>query len=253
MVIYETTNLITGTKYIGRDKYNNPEYLGSGLLLQRAIKKYGRENFTKLILEECTTNEELNLAECKWIDKYNATSSPNYYNIADGGQGGNLISNLPQEQYNDLMKKRSKFMTENNPMAGKTHTDENKKKMSHPGKLNGMYGKKQTAETKQLQKEKAKGRYTLEWFIQKNGIELGTQLYDERNTMLKNRKMRGEDNPAFRYVNLEELDNFVRNTDISHRQIAIHFGVGNTALLSKFKKLYNDNNLKRIRTNLNSN
>lgn len=228
MVIYETINLINGKRYIGKDSKNDPEYLGSNTHLKRAIKKYGIQSFRKGILEYCNSEEELNTAEIKWIKWSDAQKSKIYYNIAPGGFGGDNFTYNPNKE-----KIRAEMLVLNN--------------------INKMHGKKQTAKTKQLQKEKAKGRYTLEWFIQKNGIELGTQLYDERNTMLKNRKMRGEDNPAFRYVNLEELDNFVRNTDISHRQIAIHFGVGNTALLSKFKKLYNDNNLKRIRTNLNSN
>jgi len=44
MIIYKTTNLINGKYYIGKDKYNNPSYLGSGFILYQAIKKYGKEN-----------------------------------------------------------------------------------------------------------------------------------------------------------------------------------------------------------------
>ena len=41
--IYLTTNLITNEKYIGKHHGElNDSYLGSGIILQRAIKKYGK-------------------------------------------------------------------------------------------------------------------------------------------------------------------------------------------------------------------
>lgn len=111
--IYETTNNVNGKKYIGKrvsniyDKY----YLGSGLLLQKALDKYGRENFSQVILEECYSNDELNACEKKWIKTRNATSSPDYYNIAEGGDGGNLIAGYSEEELeerNALISKRTK-------------------------------------------------------------------------------------------------------------------------------------------------
>ena len=71
MIIYKTTNLITKKIYIGKDGKNNPKYYGSGIFLKNAIKKYGKENFVKEILEYCNTEEELNNAEIKWIAFYN--------------------------------------------------------------------------------------------------------------------------------------------------------------------------------------
>ena len=47
MIVYKTTNLINGKVYIGKDRKNNPSYLGSGILLQKAIRKYGSDNFKK--------------------------------------------------------------------------------------------------------------------------------------------------------------------------------------------------------------
>tara|TARA_R110000796_G_scaffold51594_3_gene121778 strand:- start:2227 stop:2919 length:693 start_codon:yes stop_codon:yes gene_type:complete len=83
MVIYITTNLLNESKYIGLDTHNNPRYLGSGKLLQKAVKKYGRENFKKEILEECKTLEELKERELYWIQKYNAKESKEFYNMID--------------------------------------------------------------------------------------------------------------------------------------------------------------------------
>lgn len=53
MIIYKTTNLINGKEYIGLDTQNRSElkYLGSGILLQRAIKKYRmKQNFQRVII-----------------------------------------------------------------------------------------------------------------------------------------------------------------------------------------------------------
>jgi group I intron endonuclease len=88
MVIYMTTNLINNTKYIGADTCNNPKYLGSGKLLLKAIKKYGRCNFKKEILEYCTSTEHVRDREIYWIRYYNADQSAEFYNLAYGGQGG---------------------------------------------------------------------------------------------------------------------------------------------------------------------
>ena len=63
MEIYKTTNKITGDFYIG--KANNPryDYVGSGTLIKKQIKKYGKDNFNYEVLcmikDECTTSRHL--------------------------------------------------------------------------------------------------------------------------------------------------------------------------------------------------
>lgn len=87
--VYETTNLINGKKYIGqhKSKFFDTKYVGSGIILLEAIKKYGKENFKVKIIKECVDADELNQAEIFFINKYNAVDSENYYNIARGGEG----------------------------------------------------------------------------------------------------------------------------------------------------------------------
>lgn len=98
--IYITTNHINNKKYIGQKKYNNnwKTYLGSGVLLSRAIKKYGKENFSKEIIENCYTKEQLNEREKFWIKYYKAVTSDDFYNLASGGDGGNIIGLKTDEE-----------------------------------------------------------------------------------------------------------------------------------------------------------
>lgn len=118
--IYETTNLINGKKYIGKHIGEiDDNYLGSGLLLKRAINKYGKENFTKKILYIATDLKELNEKEKEYIDKANAVKSDEYYNIHEGGDGGNTIAGWSEERkqaHHELLSSQRKG--EKNPRYG---------------------------------------------------------------------------------------------------------------------------------------
>ena len=87
--IYITENLINHKLYIGQHRSNilDEKYKGSGVLLQKAFKKYGKDNFKTTILDECDSEESLNEREEYWINYFNAVESDNYYNISRGGKG----------------------------------------------------------------------------------------------------------------------------------------------------------------------
>ena len=106
--VYITTNHVNGKQYIGQRKYDKQgkwkEYLGSGVVLSKAIKKYGLENFSKEIIENCKTKEELNAREKFWINYFNAVNSDNFYNIAKGGDGGNTLAGYTEQQLEEHSK-----------------------------------------------------------------------------------------------------------------------------------------------------
>jgi group I intron endonuclease len=97
MQIYKITNLINKKIYIGKDEFSNENYYGSGKLIKKAIKKYGKENFIKEVLED-NINDKFILQEREvfWIATYNATDKKVGYNITNGGDGGDTISNNPE-------------------------------------------------------------------------------------------------------------------------------------------------------------
>jgi hypothetical protein len=95
MYIYKITNTINSRWYIGKHNGSDPNYMGSGKLLKQAYKKYGIENFEKVILETCSTDEELNLKEIEWISKTNALTDPACYNLVEGGTGGDRSKFIP--------------------------------------------------------------------------------------------------------------------------------------------------------------
>lgn len=85
--IYETTNTKTGKKYIGLHSTNNLDdgYLGSGVRIKRAIKKYGKNCFVRKILEHSATRESLLELETKYVTP-EVIEDENFYNISLGGK-----------------------------------------------------------------------------------------------------------------------------------------------------------------------
>lgn len=176
---YRTTNTITGDFYIGKRSTNqyfnwfDDPYLGSGTRLNHAIKKYGKENFQKVILcyaetkKENSENEKLFLGDL-WQDK-------NCYNLIPGGEGGGgPCSEEKKRKLSEAHKGKKHSEThkknisealkgrggEKHHMYGKKLSEQTKKKMSeaNKGEKNYFYGKKHSEETKKKISEALKSR-----------------------------------------------------------------------------------------------
>lgn len=85
MWIYKITNLTNNKIYIGQTHYQTDKYMGSGVLIGHALKKYGLENFVKEYIDEALSQEELDEKEKFWIKELHAQDRTIGYNIADGG------------------------------------------------------------------------------------------------------------------------------------------------------------------------
>jgi group I intron endonuclease len=154
-------------------------YMGSGKLIKKAIKKYGKDNFLKDILEENIAKDELSLREIFWIKKLN-TKIPCGYNLTDGGEGTLGIKKTKQQiekhRLTIIGKKASEETREKmrNSKIGKKKSYEHSKNISkglkgrklsvdHVRKVaEGNRGKKLSEEHKRIISDFHKGRPTSE-------------------------------------------------------------------------------------------
>jgi group I intron endonuclease len=183
--VYITICRITGKCYTGSHASNKQydSYLGSGILLWNAIKKYGIENFIRVNLKNYDTILEARKKESYYIELFD-TFKPNGYNLdKNGGHGWNdsvvgeetrkkisktLIENgssywkkpRTSEQLEALSKihKGKKLKPEQIELISKIHkgkklSEETKQKIS-----NSLIGIPKSEEHKQNMKGKNKGK-----------------------------------------------------------------------------------------------
>jgi len=137
-LIYKFTSP-SGKSYIGQTcnlkKRKSAHRNSEGCrVFHSAIKKYnGLEYFIEEILEYGLTLEEANIKEELYIVEHN-TRVPYGYNLQSGGFN-NLHSNESIQKQKETMKGR--YIGEDNPFYGKTHTEEAKKnnRLAHLGNL----------------------------------------------------------------------------------------------------------------------
>ena len=168
--IYMYMNLITGKKYVGKAKDFNERHeqhlKRDGQLIDKKIKEYGIENFkVEILIENVEDNDKLNEYEKFFIKrKRSHVSYGTGYNRTWGGDGGDTISGMTEEQRREHSRKIS------NPKS-----EEHKQKLSEAlkGNPSPIKGKPKSEEHKQHLSESLKGKR------QKNIICLETlQVFD---------------------------------------------------------------------------
>lgn len=105
--IYKITNKVNGKSYIGQsvnihkrwtsEKNNafNPNAHEYNYPISRAFRKYGVENFSFEIIEQCSIGDDLDAKERHWIDIYDTYFHG--YNQTFGGDGGQGRYAKPKE------------------------------------------------------------------------------------------------------------------------------------------------------------
>lgn len=117
--VYKVTNKVNGKIYIGftgrsaderwkgHHQTRNPKYP-----LQKAVKKYGKENFSREVIFTSDDRDEAFSMETFYIKKFKTNERKFGYNLTEGGEG--------------MLGRRG----EKHPMYGKTHSDEVKAELS---------------------------------------------------------------------------------------------------------------------------
>lgn len=113
--VYKTTNNINGKIYIGVHKTDNIDdgYIGSGSILKRAIKKYGKENFKREILKHFEKYHDALLYEAELVTEEFIKEVTNY-NLKTGGKQNIRYS----EELLSAMSKRTTLMWESGELEG---------------------------------------------------------------------------------------------------------------------------------------
>lgn len=167
MVVYKTTNLVNGKIYVGKThrKDGFDRYLGSGKVFRQAMRKYGRENFKREIIEECETREDLDIAESKWIELLHARDPDIGYNLAPGGEGGGAYEGLTPEQ-REIRNRKISETTKGKPKRGHAVSEETRvhmqqaqqKKAQDPEYINSRKGVKLSSTTIEKMSAAKKGK-----------------------------------------------------------------------------------------------
>jgi group I intron endonuclease len=151
--VYKVINEINGKYYIGSSKLSpneNKSYYGSGKAINDALKKYGKSNFTKVILAK--TEGEAKTLETFILHDINAASDPLSYNMTNNALGSTFHSEngrksksqkltgrkMTPEQRSNVSKNKTgiKF-----PDGYKTRKDKGKPRISTQGRTSPNRGK----------------------------------------------------------------------------------------------------------------
>ena len=184
-IIYVIINNVNNKIYIGKDKHNNPKYYGSGKRIKYAIRKYGKENFSKFIIDVTPQNDkELGKLETQYINPH--LGKDYCYNIGDGGENNDNFTHNPNKEnirkkFKEIKSQISDETRQKMSASGKTkiftklhrkHISEANKNKKKPigfgekiskankgkriGKNNPYYGKSPSKETRKILSNKSK-------------------------------------------------------------------------------------------------
>lgn len=152
--IYKWTNKTNNKNYIGlavdlqrRKKefcyFTGYIYTSKNSRIDNARRKYNNIEFWDYEILEYCTKRNLASNEIKYIKLYNSTNKKIGYNITEGGDGVSGYKMSEEQKQLISNKQKEYYKTHNNPMLGKHHTEEARRKIAEK-----RIGTKQSEEQK---------------------------------------------------------------------------------------------------------
>jgi hypothetical protein len=255
--IYKTTCNVTGKWYVGMHSTSNINdgYLGSGTILRYSIRKHGKDNHTKEIIEYCESRELLIIKEIEIVNE-KLVSDSMCMNLTKGGLGFGSEEHMMRcskagnkafkhkldndvdfkKQHSDKMSKVIKKAYEdgkidksiNYDWSGKNHTIETKDKISNTkkgsgiGETNPQYGTcwvNKSGTNKKVKKEIIDNYLNEGWILGRK-----TEITGEK---IKTSKLKE--------VDVKEIKKLLSVGELSQIKIAKLFGV-HQETISKIKR-----------------
>jgi group I intron endonuclease len=232
--IYCIENLINSKKYIGKTvninkrwnahKRNLNNNIHKNKHLQNAWYKYGGENFKLWAIEECE-KDILSKKEIYWIEKYK-TNNPDFgYNMTKGGGGllGYVFSEETKIKISNTNK--GKNLGNKNPMSKSTRKKLSKKRIENElskGKNNPMFGKHHSDEAKKKMGKAKKGKY-----LGKNNPLFGKHLPEETRLKISISQSGEKNNKAkLKKEDVTKILDLYYNQNFSTREIFDNYSFG---------------------------
>jgi group I intron endonuclease len=206
-LVYLTRNLVNNKIYVGVHSTWNLDdgYLGSGDKLKLAVKKYGKENFNRIILHYCYNEQQAYEIESQIVDTY-FINRKDTYNIVLGGsipssRKGKSMSTYSRLQIskslsgrkgrqwtaldcsvhsvkmksimsNPITKEKCSLAKKGKP--GNKHTKESKAKISY---IQSHLSEEQLQRKSKAKQGNKNGMYGKKWY--NNGISSSTFIPDQ--------------------------------------------------------------------------
>lgn len=207
MIIYKITNTINNMSYIGatsmslRSRWLAHTYKSGCKAIREAIQKFGKDNFTIVEIEKCSSKEEAYLLEEKYIKKHDSLF-PNGYNLRHAGPNGKYckdarermrLSNRGKVRPGRKMSKETKLKISKLKMGqpgwnkGQKLSEEHKRNLSanhyskKPGYIHPMKGKLVSLESRKKMSKSAKTKPPVSEETRKKLSISGKKAWEKRS------------------------------------------------------------------------
>jgi group I intron endonuclease len=245
MIIYYLKNKINNKYYVGRTTQTLKNRIGAHFIkakkkrykIEKAIFKYGINNFEYGILCICNDNFSIFFAERFYIKKYNSLLKG--YNCTEGGVGGAFSKESRDKisKSNKGKKAWNKGLTASTDERVKKYSEKRKnKKLSNESKLKMSIASKIRANKPE----------NIIKFKENNPSKNRESVEKGRKTIIENKLLAGKNNPRYKEVDIEKLKKLYYN-DVRLIEIQKELGISETTLTKRIK----DNNLSRKKRYLN--